>query len=470
MRSSVTVRVPAALLAACCAVALLCGALADPSRAQAQAAPPAAPGARAPVPAAAQGPALVRGLAPLPGGAEVPLHDRPPGALKDDGGPSPAIFPPQQITIRFNHRKHVQELGLSCTTCHDKAKTSKKSADRLLPSPARCDACHGTDHRDLSRVRAEPDELLGQCGFCHIGYKSTDGNKVARFVLPTPNIKMDHAAHAARNIGCAQCHGNVENIELATRDQLPRMKGCFGCHQMPAPARGEARGDCVNCHLTDPGGLMKTSFPSGKLVPPRWLHDAGHGPDFIERHKQVAGNDSQLCKSCHSEKFCVDCHDGRVRPRKVHPGDWISQHPIAARQNNPSCTSCHRQQSFCVGCHQRAGVTMSGPYENFAGRGRFHPPKAEWTDPPRSTRHHAWEAQRNINACVSCHVERDCTTCHASVRVGGRGSAVGDGSWGQGTNPHPVGFRDRCSGALRRNARPCLVCHDPADPKLQECR
>ncbi|MEZ4221677.1 MAG: cytochrome c3 family protein [Polyangiaceae bacterium] len=472
-------------LCAASTAALLTAALLEPPSARAQTAAASAPSSASSASTAApassasrrsptlsasttSGPRPIRGLAPLPGNAKVPLADRPPGAFADDHGPSPVVFPPQKITIRFNHRKHVRELGVPCTACHDQARTSRSSKDRLLPSPERCDGCHGSDHRDLTSVASEADELASQCAFCHIGYKPGDGNRVARFELPTPNLRMNHAAHVARNIGCAQCHGNVENLELATRDQLPRMRGCFSCHQMVGPAQGQAHGECRTCHLTDPGGRMKTEFASGKMVPPRWLHDAGHSADWIERHKQVAGNDSKMCATCHTERSCTDCHDGRVRPRKVHPNDWISMHPMAARQNNPSCTSCHKQQSFCLSCHQRSGVTLSGPYENFAGRGRFHPPKRDWTDPPRSGRHHSWEAQRNLNACVSCHVERECATCHATARVGGRGAGSGFG--GQGANPHPMNFRDRCRGALKRNARPCLVCHDPADPQLQECR
>lgn len=445
-----------------CLAALGLGLGAGPAR--------AAPG----VVAATQSGPVVHGLAPLPGDAPVPLQHRPPGAYAGDGGPSPVIFPPQTLTIRFNHKKHVKELGLTCTTCHEKAKTSKQSKDSLLPKPTRCDACHGSDHGDLSAVKTDDDALISQCGFCHVGYESGDGNRVARQVIPAPNLRMNHAAHVSRNIACSQCHGAVEHLELATRDQLPRMKGCFTCHQMPGPARGQARGECVTCHLTERGGMMKTKFASGVLKPPQWLHDSGHGPDWIERHKQVAGNDGQLCASCHQERFCTDCHDGRVRPRKVHPNDWISMHPTAARQNNPSCTSCHRQQTFCVTCHQRAGVAQSGPYESSRGRVRFHPPPEVWSSPPRSSQHHAWEAQRNINACVSCHVEADCVRCHSNK--GGRGFGpkpgnVGDFALGgQGTNPHPRNFRDRCAGALKRNARPCLVCHDPADANLRECR
>jgi hypothetical protein len=302
-----------------------------------------------------------------------------------------------------------------------------------------------------------------------MGYSSSDGNRVRVLSMPKPNLRFDHELHVTRNIGCAQCHGAVENLELATRDQLPRMRGCFNCHQAAAAAAGGARSECRTCHLTDPSGVIKVNFDAGALAPPSWLHDAGHGPDWIERHKQIAGNDSRFCANCHSEKYCMDCHDGRVRPRRIHPNDWLDMHPVAARANEQKCTSCHREQSFCLTCHQRAGVTMSGPFTNDAQRGRFHPPKAEWTDGPRTPRHHAWEAERDISACVSCHVERDCAICHATAAMGGRGSGYPAGA-GQGTDPHPVGFRSRCASALRQNARPCLVCHTPDDPNLQSCR
>ncbi|MFO0566202.1 MAG: cytochrome c3 family protein [Polyangiaceae bacterium] len=195
-----------------------------PSARAADAAPPR------PVPAGARS-------RPCPGTRRCPWPTGPPGATPKDGGPSPVIFPPEQLTIRMNHRKHVKELGLTCTTCHDRVKTSTKSSDSLLPKPTRCDACHGSDHRDLSRVGTDGDDLMSQCGFCHVGYKSSDGNRVARMVRPKPNLKMNHALHVARNIGCPQCHGAVDEIELATRDHLPRMRGCFSCHQMPGPAR-----------------------------------------------------------------------------------------------------------------------------------------------------------------------------------------------------------------------------------------
>ena len=44
------------------------------------------------------------------------------------------------------------------------------------------------------------------------------------------------------------------------------------------------------------------------------------------------------------------------------------------------------------------------------------------------------------------------------------GQGVGGG---MGVNPHPVGFENRCGSALRKNPRPCLVCHATGDGKFE---
>ncbi|MBI5536846.1 MAG: cytochrome c3 family protein [Deltaproteobacteria bacterium] len=386
----------------------------------------------------------------------APRLPRPPGA-SGDSGPSRAIFPAQTIPLRFNHASHIA-MGQTCLHCHPGAATSQQTSDRLLPRPQICDRCHGSRHVDIGTVQAGP-EAKGACIFCHVSYEASQPQVVQRVVMPEPVIRLNHLAHARRNIGCGQCHGAVQELGLATSDQMPRMRGCYRCHDLPAESRGAAPAGCPTCHLTLPGGRLQTHLPSGVLRPPRWLGNAKHDGDFVHRHKRVAGDNSRLCASCHTEDDCTSCHDGRLRPRGIHPNDFLSMHPVAARQNSPRCSSCHQAQSFCKTCHQRAGVTMSGsPYAR-REQGRFHPPSEVFTSGTRTPRHHAWEAQRNLSACVSCHSERDCASCHAS-RGGG----------GLGVNPHPAGFLSRCATAFRRNPRPCLVCHDPSEQVLASCR
>jgi len=398
--------------------------------------------------------APVTDMSPLPGNLAVSPLWLPPGASDPDNGPSSVVFPPQRITIRMSHKKHVKELGQTCTSCHRDAKSSQNSSDDLLPAGQLCDGCHQTNHADVRAVIGS-HAPVARCALCHAGYDPGLPERVAPFDMPKPNLRFDHKVHADRNIACGQCHGSVEELEVATRDQLPRMKGCFGCHAMTGAAQGAAKSACNTCHLTDAGGQMKVLFSTGELKPPRWLGNTQHTADFIERHKRVAADNAALCASCHTERYCADCHDGKVRPRTVHPNDWISIHPIAARQNNPRCTSCHQEQSFCLQCHQRLGLAMTGPNSSGA---KFHPPGFGALN-GRGPGHHAWEAQRNLNACVSCHTERDCALCHAAA---GRG--------GLSVDPHPPSFRSNCASQLRRNPRPCLVCHEPTSSELESCR
>ena len=391
---------------------------------------------------------------PMPDGSATPKGLLPPGAFYPDPGPSKAIYPPQEIPLRFNHKKHMSKdgAGMACVDCHVAAKSSAKVEDRLLPSPKVCDGCHGTNHDDLDKVKGG-DEGFGNCAFCHLRYKKRDLNEVTQVVWPVANMTSNHKVHAERNIGCESCHGAVQEVELATREQLPRMKGCFGCHAMSGPGKGNARSDCETCHVKVPAGQIQVSFTAGKLLPPRWMGNLEHTADFIERHKRVAADNSQACSSCHREDFCTDCHDGRVRPRNVHANDYLSLHAVEARLDSPHCASCHQQQQFCLPCHQRAGVTMSGSQGELAHQGRFHPPRSVWSELPRTRQHHAWEAERNLSACVSCHTERDCAVCHASQSAGGRGF-----------NPHPASFQSKCAAAARKNPRPCLVCHEGQSP------
>lgn len=391
----------------------------------------------------------------LPSASATPRALLPPGASFPDPGPSKIIYPLQQIPLYFSHKKHTTKegLGLQCIECHSAATTSTATGDQLLPKPQVCDRCHESNHSDLLDVK-QGSKGFGECKTCHIGYDESKKNEVARLIVPTARLRSNHKIHTDRNIGCESCHGAVQELDLATREQLPRMKGCFGCHGMSGPNQGNAKSDCVVCHEPLPDGRIISAYPDGKLLPPRWLGNLEHTADFIERHKSAAANNSRACSTCHTETFCTDCHDGRIRPRSIHPNDYLSLHPTEARLESSRCSSCHQEQQFCQPCHTRSGVTMTSSPGSIRDRGRFHPPRATWSELPRTRQHHAWEAMRNLNACVSCHTERDCTICHATQAAGGRGF-----------NPHPPDFQARCKVAVRKNPRPCLVCHEGSSPR-----
>jgi hypothetical protein len=396
------------------------------------------------------------GVAPLPSGSAVPKAWLPAGAEEPDRGPSLAIYPSQRLTIRMSHKVHAGDMKMACTRCHAASTSSTKASDWLLPTKHEaCDACHSIDEREPYKETTPG----GRCDFCHLGSTSTLTagvwtTTVVRLQIPTANMKMSHKAHADAGVKCQQCHGEVQSLELATRDQLPRMKGCFGCHTAGGSAK--AKTACTTCHLAEKSGVtLQTMLPSGTLLPPKWLKNASHGADWIERHKRVAGLDSGFCANCHREQECTDCHDGKTRPRSVHPNDWLNMHEVSARMDAPKCASCHSTSGFCVPCHTRVGVANGSP--SGVKTTRFHP--ADWATGKRMPGDHSYEAQKNITACVSCHVERDCATCHASKGVGGGGAKT-----------HGPGFAAKCDVMYAKNPRPCFVCHAPDDADLARCR
>ena len=188
--------------------------------------------------------------------------------------------------------------------------------------------------------------------------------------------------------------------------------------------------DCNSCH-------------KGEGIAPN--HDA----DFFRSHRVLASKAGNNCSQCHSQAWCLDCHQGggtgdnlsqsnfrRDYKPKSHRSDFISIHPIKAQDNPQQCYRCHEQQSFCNSCHAKM------PRNNLKSLGfKSHDNSqgAKWGF------EHGREARRSLQACQTCHADGDtCKKCH-STKTGG-------------INPHPRGFkagnlRDRSDGKV------CRSCH-----------
>ncbi len=351
--------------------------------------------------------------------------------------PSRVIYPPQSLPLAFSHAVH-SSAGVSCEGCHQAIYGSASSLDNNLPRESDCTACH-----EIDRAKARETSDLSSCVRCHPGAAS---GQVQRVHLPIPNLKFSHKAHLARGASCDTCHGDIRKVDVASAKHLPTMRTCLQCHDGKV-----ASGACTTCHLAEAGLRMQTSFPGvGQLTPSGTLRGAAHDLEFRTRHKYAAQNDAGFCASCHTQDSCSECHNGIRKPMSIHTGDYVRMHAVEARRNSPDCSSCHRLQTFCQGCHSRMGVADDEKGGQFRGTGAFHP--VGWNAvglAGRGPNHHAFEAQRNIKQCASCHRESDCTKCH-SAEVGS-----------PRVNPHPRTWRGsrKCQALVKRNPRVCLRCH-----------
>ena len=445
-----------------------------------------------------------------------PFLGPPPGSLY---APSEAIFPAQDLPLRFFHDKHIIDAEMGCVDCHEQALTSTKAADRLLPQMELCLNCHSLEDASENFPREEDSAPPADCTTCHPTYVGAPPvfaadveeidednfmevtNPPPAVFIPTPNIKFPHKDHVDADIACATCHGTLQDTQLATRMNLPSMALCLTCH---TSANDTPADKCGTCHMTEPDGRLKTRFvapnfatettlelksPAASIAlrnlthvdpmllnPPSMKQNEGsneiltlmpagrfkgddHRLDYLEQHRHVSAPDAQYCQSCHTETYCLDCHNGVAKPTTVHPPGYSQLHAIDAYNDQPTCSSCHNRQDFCLTCHQQTGLTIG---EVGAANKTYHP--ANWTLPYGGQNGlnsgHAVAAQRNVGTCASCHNEQLCIGCH-STQSDRQLVPV---------NPHPDGWTDRCASLMTRNSTSCLKCHVPNDPLLLLCQ
>jgi hypothetical protein len=127
-------------------------------------------------------------------------------------------YQPEQ-PVPFSHRLHAGELGLDCRYCHNTVEVTGHAA---IPPTATCMNCHTkvrTDSARLAKVRlsaatGEPIEWV----------------KV--HMLPQ-YAYFDHSVHIAAGVGCASCHGRIDQMERVYQAEPLSMGWCLDCHRDP---------------------------------------------------------------------------------------------------------------------------------------------------------------------------------------------------------------------------------------------
>ena len=126
---------------------------------------------------------------------------------------------PLDQPVPFSHRHHYDQLGIDCRYCHTSV---EKSAFAGLPDTETCMTCHSqlfTSAPLLAPVRRSlaTDEPL----------RWNRVNKLPDFVF------FNHSIHVAKGIGCATCHGQLDEMPLTWKSHTLYMKWCLECHRAP---------------------------------------------------------------------------------------------------------------------------------------------------------------------------------------------------------------------------------------------
>jgi len=121
--------------------------------------------------------------------------------------------------VPYSHALHAGQLGTDCRYCHT---TVEHAAFAAVPPTQTCMNCH-------AKIRAASEKLLP------IRESYATG-------LPVPWVKIhdlpdfvyfDHSAHVRRGVGCVECHGRVDKMEVVAQVQPLSMGWCLDCHRHP---------------------------------------------------------------------------------------------------------------------------------------------------------------------------------------------------------------------------------------------
>jgi hypothetical protein len=121
--------------------------------------------------------------------------------------------------VPFSHKHHVTGLGLQCQYCHTSV---EKSSYAGIPPTKTCINCHSQIWTNAQLL--EPVRQSWATGDSLQWIKVHD--------LPD-YVYFNHEIHVNKGIGCASCHGRVDEMPLMYMQNSLQMEWCLNCHRNP---------------------------------------------------------------------------------------------------------------------------------------------------------------------------------------------------------------------------------------------
>ncbi|HET7104950.1 MAG TPA: cytochrome c3 family protein, partial [Terracidiphilus sp.] len=122
--------------------------------------------------------------------------------------------------VPFSHKHHVQGLGLQCQYCHT---TVEESSYAGIPPTRTCMNCHAQIWTNAELLQPVRDSW------------ATGQSLVWTKVHDLPDyVYFNHEIHVNKGIGCASCHGRVDEMPLMYAQNSLQMEWCLNCHRDPA--------------------------------------------------------------------------------------------------------------------------------------------------------------------------------------------------------------------------------------------
>ena len=121
--------------------------------------------------------------------------------------------------VPFSHKHHVQGLGIDCRHCHYSVEESSFAG---VPATKTCMTCHSQIWNEAPMLEPVRES-----------YREDKSLEWIRVHDAPDYVYFNHSIHIAKGIGCATCHGQVDEMPLMKKAETLQMQWCMDCHWHP---------------------------------------------------------------------------------------------------------------------------------------------------------------------------------------------------------------------------------------------
>ncbi len=128
---------------------------------------------------------------------------------------------PIEQPIEFDHRHHAGDEQIDCRYCHW---TVEESPSAGIPSTTVCMSCH-------AQVWNKSPYLVE----VRKAFFSDQPIPWVRVHNLPDFVYFNHAIHVNKGVGCATCHGRIDQMAAVEQHAPLTMAWCLDCHRNPEP-------------------------------------------------------------------------------------------------------------------------------------------------------------------------------------------------------------------------------------------
>ncbi len=121
--------------------------------------------------------------------------------------------------VAFSHAHHVGQLGIDCRYCHTSVENSGFAS---IPPTKTCMNCHQQIWQGADLLAPVRESFHNNTPILW--------NRVHN--LPH-YAYFNHSIHINKGVGCASCHGRLDQMNLTMQTGTLLMEWCISCHRTP---------------------------------------------------------------------------------------------------------------------------------------------------------------------------------------------------------------------------------------------